>query len=110
MQTAGTGGPFGFGCGRAVSARATLDPKRFIDVQYQELVRDPIATVRKVYEYFAFPFSAEFEERMRAWMTTNQQHRFGKHGYDLAQCGLEADRIHRELATYRERFSVPIEG
>ncbi|CAF1492483.1 unnamed protein product, partial [Rotaria sp. Silwood1] len=40
-------------------------PKNIFDIQYKDLVRDPIGTVRRIYDYFDFlHWSDEFEKAM----------------------------------------------
>ena len=55
------------GLERAMQTR--LDPRldeRFLDVRYQELLRDPLASVRRIYDWFGMTLSKEAETRMRA--------------------------------------------
>ena len=40
--------------------------RRFVDVRYQQLLADPIGTVRRIYTHFDLPLSAEAEHRMRS--------------------------------------------
>ena len=44
-------------------AKAAIDPERWIEVRYEDLVRDPIATTKGVTEFMGLPWSKAFEER-----------------------------------------------
>lgn len=44
---------------------------RFIDVRYLDLIRDPIETVRRIYNSFGLTLSAHAEARMRAFQVRN---------------------------------------
>lgn len=44
-------------------AKAAVDPDRWIEVRYEDLVRDPIATTKGVTEFMGLPWSKAFEER-----------------------------------------------
>jgi Sulfotransferase family len=44
-------------------AKAAIDPDRWIEVRYEDLVRDPIATTKGVMEFMGLPWSKVFEDR-----------------------------------------------
>jgi hypothetical protein len=44
-------------------AKASIDPERWVDVRYEDLLRDPIATTKGLMEFTGLPWTAEFEER-----------------------------------------------
>jgi hypothetical protein len=83
---------------------------RFCDVQYAELVRDPIPLMRRLYDWLGDPFTAEAEAGMRAWLAENPQGRFGQHRYSLEQYGLTVDDLKPMLAPYLEQFAPEKEG
>ena len=82
---------------------------RFIDVQYLDLVRNPIATVRRIYERFGLTLFPDAERRMHAFLEGRRNRRRSKHVYSLADFGLEPDRKESCLAVYCERFSIELE-
>jgi hypothetical protein len=48
------------------AARQALDPKRFLEVQYEAFCDQPLETFRRVLEFAELPPSAEFERHVRA--------------------------------------------
>ncbi len=44
-------------------AKAAIDPDRWIEVRYEDLVRDPIATTKGVTGFAGLSWSEEFEDR-----------------------------------------------
>jgi hypothetical protein len=88
--------------GRAIAARANLDPARFFDVDYRAMIADPIGTIKNIYAYFGDEFCPEFEAGARRWLADNQQHKHGVHRYRLEDFGLDAEMVNREFADYRE--------
>jgi hypothetical protein len=46
---------------------------------------------------------------MRAHVESNRKGRFGQHGYDLAEFGLDAGAIAERFAGYVNRYDIPIE-
>jgi len=96
------------GMERALAARdATPDSSsRFYDVHYADLMRDPIATVRRLYLHFGSQLSDAAEARMRSFLARNPKDKHGRHRYSLEQFGLNAEQVLRQYASYRERFSL----
>jgi hypothetical protein len=87
---------------RAMEARDER-PDRFFDVSFQQLVQDPIGTVRRIYEHFQYPFDPKMEAGMQRWLKANPQGKHGKHRYDLAQFGLTEDQVEQSLGDYWEQ-------
>ena len=80
-----------------------------MDVQYAELLSDPIAAVRRVYDHLGVALSAEAETRMRAWLAAHPQNRHGTHRYQLDDFELTRADVDRAFTAYRERFAIPAE-
>src|SRR5262249_29759892 len=57
-----------------LEARAA-HPGRVLDVQYRDLVRDPIATVFRIYDHAGRKVDAGMEGRMRRWLAENPANR-----------------------------------
>jgi len=79
---------------------------RFIDIQYPDLVRDPVATVRRIYEHFGLVLSANAERLMYSFLGGRRNKKRPRHVYSLADFGIEMDRKESCLAAYCERFGV----
>jgi hypothetical protein len=96
------------GITRALRVRdsGTVPADRFVDVMYADLLRDPIAVVRRVYAHFGRSLTPVAEERMRRFLAEHPKDRFGRHRYSLAQFGLDPDRVRRDYREYRERFGL----
>jgi Sulfotransferase family len=84
--------------------------ERFHDVHYHELVRDPMAVVRRIYAHFEIPLTEAAATAMRRFLAENPKDRNGAHRYSLGTFGLEADDLVRRFKAYREYFGVPVEG
>lgn len=83
---------------------------RFYDQHYAELVRDPIAQMRALYDWLGDPFTPKAEAGMRAWLEENPQGRFGAHRYSLETYGLRVDDLKPMLAPYLDQFAPEEEG
>ncbi len=86
---------------------ASVD-KHFYDLHYNDLIRDPIAAVRRIYTYFGLTLTEEAEGRMRRFLTENPKDKYGKHRYSLTQFGLDPEEESRRFQSYRERFGVEL--
>jgi hypothetical protein len=90
--------------------RRSRDPsfdRRVVDVAYADLVADPMATVRAIYERVDAELTAETEAAMAAYLAANPQNKFGPHAYRLADLLLDRDEIDALFAGYRKRHSIP---
>ena len=93
------------GIDRALRARDAYGAAdRFLDLQYADLVRDPIAAVRRVYDHFGMELSPVAEGRMRHYLVERPKDRHGVHHYSLAQFGFDRDEERERYRSYRQRF------
>jgi Sulfotransferase family len=96
------------GIRRALAERdsGAVPADRFLDVMYTDLVRDPLAAVRRVYRYYDLPFTDAVEGRMRRFLAENPKDKHGAHRYTLEQFGLDRDVELARYRSYRERFGL----
>ncbi|CAF3199735.1 unnamed protein product [Rotaria socialis] len=78
--------------------------KAILDVLYDDIMEQPIAAVRHIYDYFGFSWSPEFEAAMQSWLRENPQGKQGRHTYSLAEFGLTQDEIETRYADYIKTF------
>lgn len=92
---------------QAAASRERLGPSRFFDLQYEELVADPIGSVRRICDRFEVPVTPEAEARMREHLrasTGGEKH--GGHRYSLEQFGLDRAKVTTGFADYHQRYGV----
>jgi hypothetical protein len=99
------------GLDRAMRLRQSgrVSAERFFDVHYHELVRDPMAVIRRIYEHFDIPLTEDAAAAMRRFLGENPKDKHGAHRYSLSTFGLEADDLVRRFKAYREYYGVPRE-
>lgn len=87
------------GLERFNAVRAVQNPVQFCDVDYDELARDPIGTVEKIYSAFGIELT---DEARVAIVSTDDRSKQGprapSHRYSLADYGLTKEQV-------RERFA-----
>ena len=82
------------------AARGRHDPAQFYDVDYRDLVGDPLGTVRSIYAYFGLDLTEQAQDAMRAIHADNSTgHRRPAHDYRLADFGLTDDQVDQRFAT-----------
>jgi hypothetical protein len=94
-------------CGLAARERARAE--RFLDVDYDRFVADPMATVRRVYDHFGLALDAQTESALGANARAHSTRRHGTHSYGLEKYGLTPERVKERLAPYIERFALPVD-
>jgi hypothetical protein len=91
--------------------RDRLADSRICDVQYDQLCRDPIAAVGRIYNHFGWSLSQQAEQRMRVFVASHARRQSGNHRYHLSQFGCSADEVLNAFAPYCQRFGLsPLHG
>ena len=79
---------------------------QFFDLNYEEIVRDPLATVRRLYLFFGDELTPEAERRMRDFLARNPKDKHGAHRYTMAQFGLDPVAESPRFGRYRAHFHL----
>jgi len=98
------------GMENAIEARGRIGEDRFLDVHHVDLVRDPLGTIRRVYEFLGLELDHRTELVMKDWQATNRSGAHGTHEYHPADFGLSAEQIHSDYDFYIKHFGVEVEG
>lgn len=88
--------------------RAKHGENSIFDIQYAAQIKDPLGTMRRLYEHFGTPFTAEAQAGMEAMMAYNPQGKHGKHEYTLEEFGLSAKWVRDHFKEYTDRFAIPV--
>ena len=94
---------------RTEAVRRQADPGRFVDVLYNDLVRDPKAQLERIYRQAGIPFDAEAQAAAARTAARNPQHRHGKHIYNAAPFGLGCGALQEAFAAYQAHYHIPRE-
>jgi hypothetical protein len=84
-------------------------PDRFVDVHFDRLMRDPVATLAAAYARMGRDFRPEHGERIRAYLRDKPKGKFGTHRYAPEDWGFTAASLRATLAPYIEHFGVALE-
>lgn len=87
------------GLARFNTVRAGCDPSQFCDVDYRDLIADPLGTVDGIYRHFGLTFT---DDARAAVAHTHAESQAGprapQHRYDLADYGLTAEQVKERFA------------
>ncbi len=86
--------------------RAAHPQCRIVDVHYAELVRDPLATLHRIYRAFGDELDEAALKAMNDHVASHPKGRFGQHQYRLAEFGLDAGEIAERFRPYVQRYAV----
>jgi hypothetical protein len=95
---------------RVMSWRDANGDDRFVDVAYDDLVRDPVAAVAGAYEQHGEQLSPGAEAAMRRYVAEHPQGEHGRHEYRLDELGLDAAALDERFDPYRQRFAIAHDG
>jgi hypothetical protein len=91
---------------RFLGERERLVEHRICDVNYAEILTDPLAAVRRIYAHFGWSLSQKVEQQMRRTLASQPQERYRLHRYDLSQFGVQETESAARFAAYCDRFGL----
>jgi Sulfotransferase family len=95
---------------RIEAFRAAHPEHPIVDVQYADLVRDPLRTVEDLYAACGEELDAGARDGIATYVNAHPKTEFGTHGYDLAEFGLDAGELAERFAGYVGRYDIPVES
>jgi hypothetical protein len=98
---------WGYALDRCLAFRS--DPARdakFFDIGFTEFQADPVAEIRRLYDWLGDDLADDTVQRMLAWRADNPKDKYGKHEYNGADFGITDEKLDRRFVDYRERFAA----
>ena len=87
-----------------------LPDAQFIDVRFEDVVRDPAGTVESVYRQLGWPMTDEVRRRVTNYAKNKPKGSRGSHKYSLEEVGLDAAEERKRFRFYMQRFDIAIEN
>lgn len=78
----------------------------FVDIQFDDLMADPVEEVAKVYNVAGIPFSTRMEQRISQFMLENPRGAKGLHHYNIEKYGFTNADIERCFHNYIQRYGA----
>jgi Sulfotransferase family len=95
---------------RPLAARRRIGDDRFFDLHYADLMRDPVAVMRSLYDWAGDDLTASTEQAMRDWLKAHPQDRHGVAPYSLDGSGATRSDLEPIFNEYLSVFSIELEG
>lgn len=84
---------------RALARARATHGDRIHDVDYTDVVADPVGAVTAIYRSLSMPMSAQFTSALRSYAASEPKDRHGVHHYRLADEGVDEDWVRRRLCS-----------
>jgi len=95
---------------RRVDAFRAAHPEHpIVDLQYADLVQQPLETMATLYSSLGLELDRPTEAAIAAYVESHPKGKFGVHGYNLAEFGLVGEELAERFAGYTARYQVPPE-
>ncbi len=92
------------------AVRAGLPREQQLDVLYENIGRDWLGQMQRIYHFLGRELSEQAVAGMQVWLEANAQHKHGAHKYLLSDFGLATEEVEQRLGWYRQRYAIPVEG
>lgn len=89
---------------KAIKSRDAVGEERFIDVSYHDVMADPLATIRRVYDQCGLTVSDKHESRIRGWLGSHAPTKHGVHKHSPEEFGMDGIEVNERFARYLDRF------
>ncbi|WP_235852615.1 sulfotransferase family protein [Mycobacterium interjectum] len=95
---------------RPLATRRRIGDDRFFDLHYADLMRDPVAVMRALYDWADDVLTASTEQAMLDWLGAHPQDRHGSAPYSLEGSGVTRAELEPLFDEYLSVFDVELEG
>jgi hypothetical protein len=93
-----------------LAVRDRAPAAQFLDVNYDDIERSPLATIERVYDFLGWPLSAAARGAMEGFLAANPKNKHGVHRYTLEQYGLDRNAEIKRFRRYCERFQIAVQA
>ena len=92
---------------RQLRTDGAVPDEQFVDSPYRDLIADPVAAIRRIYERLGRAWPDGHADRITGYLRDKPKGKFGKHEYTFADYGLDPDDVR---AAYTAHYQVPEEA
>lgn len=89
---------------RFMELRSKLDPTRFLDVSYTDMITDPVSLAKRIYRHFDIDIGIDGAQSLEKWHQGNKRDKFGKHHYTAEQYGLSREMLNERFTKFRKQY------
>ena len=89
-----------------LGARARIGEHRFVDVTNDAVIRQPIETFERIYDFLGMSLTPGLRGELENYTRDNAPGHFGEHRYTPEEFGLSGGAIRTAFSHYIERFAL----
>ncbi len=89
-----------------MDVRAKHDPAQFFDIAFDQFVRDPVGSIREIYDSFDLAYTDEADRAIQTFRAENPKGQHGKHAYSLAEYGLTEGEVRERFERYTTTYQA----
>ena len=94
---------------QGMKARETMENQRIYDVNFSQLVQNPLETVRQIYNHFGYELTQTMEENVQQYIKNNPRYKHGKYGHSLEEFNLDLTNVNQTFFKYIKKFEMYID-
>jgi hypothetical protein len=80
--------------------------EQIVDSHFLDLMADPVASLRRLYEQLALEWPANHDDIVRGYLAGKPKGKHGAHKYDFADVGLEEASVRATFTRYVEHYGI----
>lgn len=88
---------------RMIEWKKHANKEQYFELNYDTMIKDPVAAVAAIYEHFGLECDDEFKARMRQWHADNRQGKYGRAPYTLEEYGFTEEQTRADFKDYYEQ-------
>lgn len=89
---------------KLTALRERIGDDRFIDINYREVLEDPVGEAQKVLAALGITLDAHGHAAVTTWLEENSRDQRGSHQYSAAEYGFTERDLENDFANYIRRF------
>jgi hypothetical protein len=84
----------------------TVPDDQIVDTHYLELISDPVAMLRRVYDRLEFEWPSGHDRAVTGYLESKPRAKHGAHTYSYADLGLDDDHVRASFAAYVAHYGI----
>jgi hypothetical protein len=79
---------------------------RIVDSHFVDLMADPVASLRRLYEELELTWPAQHDRAVRDYLAAKPKGKHGEHRYTFADVGLDEESVRATFARYVDHYGI----
>jgi hypothetical protein len=93
----------------ALRTSGAIPAAQIVDSHFLDLMSDPVANLRRLYEQLDFAWPNGHDERIRSYLREKPRAKFGAHTYKYEELGLDENVVREQFKPYVEHYGIRAE-